>query len=227
MVALILAVGEAALRVGYSMLIARLPQRRLLIVGNLNACVQVLRRLNVLRSNISVEGFLTDQFPSQPTYAPVLGGMADFRQVAAKQGITDVVVGVVRGGPQLWRELVQARLSGVRVWSVPDFFEALVGQIPAESLSDGWLVFAGGFKSFEHPLTRRIKRLADIACSLTVLVLAAPLMLLISLVIKLTSPGPVFFRQVRIGMGDRPFEILKFRSMMARHEHESARWADD
>jgi exopolysaccharide biosynthesis polyprenyl glycosylphosphotransferase len=176
---------------------------------------------------MAVEGFLADQFPNEAADAPMLGGVADFREVAATHGITDVVVGDVRGDPQFWRELVQARLSGIRVWSVPDFFQAFVGQIPAESFNDGWLVFGGGFGSFEHPMTRRIKRLADIGGSLIVLVLATPLMVLMSLVIKLTSPGPVLFRQVRVGMGDRPFELLKFRSMVAGHDRESVRWAGD
>jgi exopolysaccharide biosynthesis polyprenyl glycosylphosphotransferase len=227
LLALNLAVGEVAARVGYSMVVAHLPPRRLLVVGNLKVCLQILKRLKGVRSNISVEGFLSDQFPNEAADAPALGGVADFREVAGRQGITDVVVGTMSGDPQFWRELVQARLSGIRVWSVPDFFQALVGQIPAEILTDGWLVFDGGFGSFEHPTTRRIKRLADIGGSLIVLLLGTPLMVLIGLVIKLTSAGPAFFRQVRIGMGDRPFELLKFRSMVAGHEHKSARWAAD
>jgi exopolysaccharide biosynthesis polyprenyl glycosylphosphotransferase len=227
LLALNLSVGEVASRVGCSMLTPDLSERRLLIVGNLKDCLQILRRLRALRPNISVEGLLTDQFPRTATEAPVLGGVMDFAEVARGRGITDVVVASVAAGPQFWRELVDARLSGTRVWCVPDFFEALAGQIPAESLTDGWLVFGRGFQSFERPMTWRIKRLADIACSLIVLVLAAPLIILISLAIKLTSPGPVLFRQVRIGMGDRPFEILKFRSMAAPHHHEGARWTDD
>jgi exopolysaccharide biosynthesis polyprenyl glycosylphosphotransferase len=225
--ALNLTVAAVAARVGYIMVIAHLPQRRLVVVGHLKVCLQVLAKLKTVKSNISAEGFLADQFPNEATYAPVLGGVTDFREVVAEKGITDVVVGAIRGNSQFWHDLVVARLSGIRVWSVPDFFQALVGQIPAESLTDGWLVFGGGFGSFEHPLTRRFKRLADIGCSLVVLVLATPLLVLISLVIKLTSRGPVLFRQTRIGMGDRPFELLKFRSMVVNHDNPSARWACD
>src|SRR5580698_7657195 len=58
-----------------------------------------------------------------------------------------------------------------------------------------------------------VKRLVDIAVSLALLVLASPMLALAALIILVTSPGPVLFRQVRMGRGYRPFEILKLRTM--------------
>jgi len=62
----------------------------------------------------------------------------------------------------------------------------------------------------------------DIVIAITVLTLAAPLMLLIAIAIKLDSPGPVFFRQVRVGKGGKPFVLYKFRSMVDGAERQQA-----
>ncbi len=70
------------------------------------------------------------------------------------------------------------------------------------------------------------KRAFDVAASLLLLVLTAPLMVASALAVKLTSPGPVFFRQVRIGIGGRPFEILKFRTMRV-NDDSTTQWSVD
>src|SRR5258708_1404480 len=65
-----------------------------------------------------------------------------------------------------------------------------------------------------------IKRGFDLLCALFLFLLASPLMLLLALLVKLTSPGPVLFRQIRVGKDGREFKLLKFRSM--RHDRQSA-----
>jgi lipopolysaccharide/colanic/teichoic acid biosynthesis glycosyltransferase len=64
------------------------------------------------------------------------------------------------------------------------------------------------------------KRVLDVVCSLLALLLSSPLLLLVAVVIKFSSPGPVLFRQKRVGKGGRLFEILKFRSMRINAEQE-------
>jgi exopolysaccharide biosynthesis polyprenyl glycosylphosphotransferase len=68
------------------------------------------------------------------------------------------------------------------------------------------------------------KRALDLVTASLLLVLVAPIMLASALAVKLTSPGPVFFRQVRIGVGGRPFEILKFRTMRV-NEDSATQWS--
>src|SRR5207302_1572612 len=71
-----------------------------------------------------------------------------------------------------------------------------------------------------------VKRAMDIALSLSALILLAPLLALLALLIKLTSPGPVFYRQERCGLNGEPFQMLKFRSMRTDAEQQSgAVWA--
>lgn len=69
------------------------------------------------------------------------------------------------------------------------------------------------------------KRALDIASAMALLVAAAPLMVFAAIAIKLDSPGPVFYRQRRIGFGGREFDMLKFRSMVADAEKDGAQWA--
>jgi putative colanic acid biosynthesis UDP-glucose lipid carrier transferase len=72
---------------------------------------------------------------------------------------------------------------------------------------------AGGHGAFSPYLLSRRKRALDIAGSLTILTILSPLLAMIAVVIRLTSPGPALFRQIRTGVGGRPFEVYKFRSM--------------
>src|SRR5690606_21919025 len=88
----------------------------------------------------------------------------------------------------------------------------------------GWFIFADGFKI--TPLTRFIKRAFDLACAIAGLLLTLPLFPLLALLIKLDSPGPVFFTQTRVGKGDKLFKVIKFRTMVDGAEAKTgAVWA--
>jgi lipopolysaccharide/colanic/teichoic acid biosynthesis glycosyltransferase len=72
---------------------------------------------------------------------------------------------------------------------------------------------AGGHGAFSPYLLSRRKRALDIAGSLAILTILSPLLAIIAMIIRLTSPGPALFRQIRTGVGGQPFEVYKFRSM--------------
>jgi len=76
--------------------------------------------------------------------------------------------------------------------------------------------------SAQRGLQLSVKRLTDVVVSLVVLALAWPLFLLISILVKLSSPGPVFFVQDRVGKDEKPFRILKFRSMTVPSDRDEA-----
>ncbi|HEV7516944.1 MAG TPA: exopolysaccharide biosynthesis polyprenyl glycosylphosphotransferase, partial [Thermoanaerobaculia bacterium] len=85
------------------------------------------------------------------------------------------------------------------------------------------LIFSDGF--VVSPGVLFGKRLLDLTAACVGLLLAAPLMALVALAVRLDSPGPVFFRQERVGRGRRPFTLWKFRSMAQDAEAGGARWA--
>lgn len=75
------------------------------------------------------------------------------------------------------------------------------------------------------PLRLLVKRAMDIFFAIALLIVTAPVLLLVSALIAIDSPGPIFYRQVRLGAGGRPFEIIKFRSMRTDAESNGAQWA--
>ena len=83
---------------------------------------------------------------------------------------------------------------------------------PAIGIDASWLAGRG--------LSQVIKRVMDVAGSLTALIMVAPVMFVIAYLIRLTSPGPVFFRQARLGKDGRVFSVLKFRTMVKDAEQK-------
>jgi exopolysaccharide biosynthesis polyprenyl glycosylphosphotransferase len=134
-------------------------------------------------------------------------------QLIRKQGITRVVV--AEPDPEERRRVVTAllpcRLLGVEVEDAVEFHQRLHGRIWLAALDPERLVFSDGFRI--TPAYLRLKRCLDVACALAVLILGAPLLAAVALAVRRSSPGPVLYRQERVGQFGRPFELLKFRSM--------------
>jgi sugar transferase (PEP-CTERM system associated) len=140
--------------------------------------------------------------------------------------IDEVIVAVreQRGGGVPMDQLLACRLQGTPVLDLAGFYERTRGQVPTESLKASWLVYGHGF--VQGPVRTAVKRSFDVVCSSLLLAVASPVMLLTALLVKLDSPGPVIYRQERVGLGGRSFMCLKFRSMCSDAEGDGvARWA--
>jgi sugar transferase (PEP-CTERM system associated) len=112
--------------------------------------------------------------------------------------------------------LRECRLRGVAVIDIVQFLERETGRVSVELASASWLIYSKGFRA---DLVRSAsKRAFDVFAALLLLVLAAPVMILTAIAIRLEDRGPVFYRQVRTGQGGRPFKIIKFRSMSVNAE---------
>jgi exopolysaccharide biosynthesis polyprenyl glycosylphosphotransferase len=160
-----------------------------------------------------------------PADLPVAGGLADLARVAAEHW-SGVVVALTDPAPEdLVHQLMHLRFSGVRVYSISDFYEQLWFKVPVLHTRHGWLVFSQGFDLLHNPLGLRIKRLTDFALALCLLVVTLPVMLLAAILIRLDSRGPAIFRQTRTGLGGAEFEVLKFRSMTHDAERDGPQWA--
>jgi sugar transferase (PEP-CTERM system associated) len=92
------------------------------------------------------------------------------------------------------------------------------GRILLENLKPSWLIFSDGFR--KSWVTRVIKRLTGIAISVVGLVVTAPVMLVVAALIRLESPGPIFFKQERVGQDGKVFTLFKFRSMRTDAEKD-------
>jgi len=147
--------------------------------------------------------------------------------LARRLGIDLIVVAFEeRRGSLPVEELLSCRLEGVQVQEVETFFERLTGKIPAEAMRPSYLIFNPGFDV--HPLAAMAKRLVDFVLSAVGLVVLGPLMLAVALAVRLDSPGPVLFRQERVGRRGRSFTLCKFRSMRSDAEkYTGPVWASE
>lgn len=112
--------------------------------------------------------------------------------------------------------------SGCRVWTEPEFWERQLRRICLDYQAEAWQP-----RDVQEPgrLGAALNRGADLLLSLALLGFTLPLMLLTAVLVKLDSPGPVLFRQERIGLNGRPFPMLKFRSMRTDAEARGPVWA--
>ena len=146
--------------------------------------------------------------------------------IVERHGIEEIIVAVreQRGGGVPMDELLACRIRGIPVLDLAAFYERAKCEVPTDSLKASWLVYGQGF--VQGRVRRFAKRTFDIVTSATLLALASPLMLITMILIKLDSPGPVIYRQERVGLAGRSFMCLKFRSMRSDAEKDGvARWA--
>lgn len=108
--------------------------------------------------------------------------------------------------------LLQLKRRGVRIQDGAEVYEAITGKVPVESLRLSWLLFSPGFQVSRFLLV--YKRIFSLAISLVGIVVTLPLMALVAVAIRLDSPGPVIFKQKRVGEGGTIFTLYKFRTML-------------
>ncbi len=144
-----------------------------------------------------------------------------------KGTIDHVIVAMNDGrGKMPIRELLDVRLSGVKVDDATGLLEKISGKIEIDNLAPSRLVFTEGFRLNDFFLF--LRRIISIMLSLTGLIVCLPLIPFIALAIKISSPGPVFYHQKRVGQRGRIFTCYKFRTMRADAEADTgATWATD
>ncbi len=204
-------------------------EERLLIVGS-GPVAQVIARTIQSQHDFAyrIVGYLTEseetESEAEGLNLPVLGSAIDVARLTGLHQINRVVVAISdRRGHLPIQELLRAKLSGVRIEDVATTYERISGKILTDGLTPSWFIFSDGFRASRS--TRMLKRLIDIVMAAVGLVIAAPLMLLTAAAIWFDSPGPIFYRQERVGENDRLFTLTKFRSMRSDAEQGTPIWA--
>jgi sugar transferase (PEP-CTERM system associated) len=136
----------------------------------------------------------------------------DLEEIVAEQVIRRIVItmGDRRGKMQV-EKLLRLKTRGVYIQDGPEYYESITGKIPLDSLRLSWLLFSPGFHV--RAALRLYKRLFSLILSSLAIIITSPIMLLAALAVRLDSPGPVIFRQKRVGEQGRLFTVFKFRSM--------------
>ena len=147
-------------------------------------------------------------------------------EMVYRLGASEIVVAADdrRGIPV--RQLLHSKLAGIKITDFLDFWERETRTVDLEALKPSWLFYSDGFRC--GPLDEFLKRAFDIGASLGLLLLTLPLLAVTACLIKLESPGPIFYHQDRVGLRGRVFTILKFRSMRVDAETDGRpRWASE
>lgn len=144
-----------------------------------------------------------------------------------ENGVHRVIVAMPdRRGTLPVEELLDLRLEGVKVEEATSWLEKISGRIEVEQLYPSWLIFAEGFR-FSN-FFRLVRRTLNFLVALVALVLASPLLPFITLAVRLSSPGPILYRQRRVGRRGEVFYCYKFRTMRQDAEADTgATWALD
>ncbi|WDP90784.1 MAG: TIGR03013 family PEP-CTERM/XrtA system glycosyltransferase [Desulfobacter sp.] len=149
------------------------------------------------------------------------------RELSKSKSIDKIIVAIKekrRNFPT--QELIKCRTEGVEVLEGSSFYEMLTGKVLVEKINPSWLIFSHGFR--KSKTKSFFKRVEDIVLSLVMLILLAPLLLIVAILIKLDSKGPVLFAQDRVGKDKKEYMMHKFRSMVADAEKLTGPvWAED
>ena len=197
---------------------------RVLIAGNGELARAVVERMRSHRElGFQIVGFLRNGDDSGLEDLECLGTIEDAERVIEEHDVDHVFVALPHGASQA--VLAQLTRSVVSIHVVPDLLQFMVLRSRVEDI-DGLPTI----NLSETPLegwSRFVKRGFDLAVAGAALIILSPLMLLIALAIWIEDRGSIFYRQVRMGLDGKPFEIVKFRSMKAGAENESgAKWAE-
>ena len=197
--------------------------RRVLIVGAGETGRKVASHLaRPPESNLEIIGFLDDDPQKISQAYDVLGAINDLDNVVNFYRINIIVIALPSTAFNISSNIVERmRMRPVKIWIVPDehrlsLFQCdVIGQFCDIPLLD---VRAPSISDKQ----RLVKRLFDLMFATVAIVLSLPVMVIIAILVKLESPGPIFFRQKRVGENTQPFEMLKFRTMVQNAESLSA-----
>lgn len=160
---------------------------------------------------------------------PILGCESDLMPLIRQMHVHEIVVAIEQNlEKELFLSLVKCQAQGIRVSWMPDLYENLSRRVPIQHIDPAWALYAMQSQSPTTSLKGVLKRVLDVVLILSGFPIVLLLIPIIALAIRLDSPGPIFYRQIRCGLAGKPFSILKFRTMVTDAEKDGkARWASN
>jgi exopolysaccharide biosynthesis polyprenyl glycosylphosphotransferase len=197
-------------------------RRRVALLGTSPEVLQLARTIEQEgRDQFTIVGLIADgagALSPGDTAPPVLGHLVDLLALLQTYALDELVIGADRPVAEVEELLHTLQALPVALTLVPRTAQLVLSRAAVESLGD--LVLIGLNAPVIAPLDRALKRALDLLIATVALVLLAPLLALISLAILADSRGPVIYRSRRLGEGERPFVMYKFRTMMPDAERE-------
>ena len=205
-----------------------LPPKRVLIIGTGPAADDVYT-LIAKNPDYEIIGFVagTNNGKNPNSNKKILGDSLSLEYIAKERQVDSIVITINPArNKQLKQSLVACKLRGINIYDIPQFYEFLLEKLPISYIKEEWFIYSDGFNYIGNKIYGRFKRVVDLTLSAIFLVLALPLFILISIIIKVSSKGPIFFSQERLGENFQPFMLYKFRTMIADAEQDGPQWAE-
>jgi len=204
-----------------------LGQISMLFVGTSSVLAEIGERVESRPElGLQILGYLDDESGNElPESIPLLGSIEELRAVTEKTKPDRIIIGMSERRARMpVYELLDLRLSGIHVEEASHLYETTFGRVSTRDLRPSQLVFSSELGPAQNMVA--VQALYSWVFALIGLTLLSPVMLVVAVLVRLTSAGPILHRQTRVGLKDVPFTVFKFRSMRADAEaHTGAVWA--
>ena len=203
------------------------------IIGTEKPGQDIAEIIHKEKKDFKILGFLNDQKDKieinlNDTILPFLGFTQQINSLVKEHKIDLVVNSApIISNPLSSKAILSAQLSGTRVLDISEMYQLIKERVPIDYIQDNWFIKAKGFQRLDNSFLPKFKRFLDATLSSLLLVISLPIWLLIALMIKINSKGPIFYSQQRVGQNESPFSLYKFRSMIEKAEKDKALWADE
>jgi len=210
----------------YSVLEKRLFSQPILLLGTGKIADKISREIEDKKdAGYKISAFVGDKQPQHnPHNAPLISPKTFLAAPCRQHQVDRIVVALDdRRGKMPIQLLLRCKIKGIDIDDGITFYEAITGKILVENVNPAWLIFSTGFKTSR--LSYLFKRIKDILLAVFGLTVSLPVTIITAILIKIESPGPVFYTQERVGERGDTFNVIKFRSMRQDAEKDGAVWA--
>ncbi|NJC26562.1 sugar transferase [Neolewinella antarctica] len=204
-----------------------------LIVGGADAALQLHQEIDGARKKLGYRfiGFVDAKSKVQPllsTKLPLLGNLKVLANVIEEHNVEEVIIAIETDQHNRLREVMNVLFDyedRVLVKVIPDMYDIMLGTVKMDQVFGAILIEV---RQEMMPRWQRLaKRVLDVVTSAAMLLVLSPVLIYVAIRVRLSSAGPIFYRQERIGHNGQPFEIIKFRSMYTDAEEAGPQLSSD
>lgn len=196
---------------------------RVLILGYDIPTLKIIDILNKKNNKYQYVGYVHENKENLDNY---LGSVCDISRIVKENNIHEIIFTSRKQIKNYADLVVKLKLKGITVCDYLSFLEREEGKVDVDKIDSLWILMTDGFVSFNNDFQKRIKRAFDIVTSMILLIFSFPFIVLTFILVKLDG-GPAFFKQKRIGMNGKEFEIIKFRSMKVHDPNKFSKYASE
>ena len=196
---------------------------RVLVMGYDDPTEKIIEVLKKKNNKYHYIGYIHENMIKEENY---LGDIKNIKEIVRKYNINEIIF-TSRKQAKIYADLlVKLKFNGINIIDYLSFLEREEGKVDVEKIDNLWVLMSGGFTSFNKEFQTRIKRAFDIIVSIILLIVAFPFMIFTYFLVK-RDGGPALFKQKRIGMNGKEFEIIKFRSMKVHDPNKFSKYASE